>query len=55
MAQAAKIGSGLRLQGPQDQFEVAYICVCGFGFRQFLVRRQDKRTTITAIKNPRMK
>jgi len=50
MAQAAKIGSGLRLQGPQDWFEVAHICVCGFGLRQFLVRREDKRTTITAIR-----
>lgn len=55
MAQAAKIGSGLRLQGPQDWFEVAHICVCGFGLRQFLVRREDKRTTITAIKKCRMK
>lgn len=51
MAKAAKIGSGLRLQGPQDWFEVAHICVCGFGLRQFLVRREDKRTTITAIRS----
>lgn len=45
MAQAAKTGFGLRLWGPQDWFEVAHICVCGFGLRQFLVRREDKRTT----------
>lgn len=51
MAQAAKIGSGLSLQGPQDWFEVAHICVCGFGLRQFLVRREDKKTTIIAIRS----